>query len=376
MGLFSSSQTTKSTGSFDTKRRPVNPTWVDELGGGLGGEISDLSKIDPNSLVPGADPLQTKGADKLGDLTGTPWNFDGALDLTRGVTQSNAPRTEFVKSSAFMKDFLDPYLQDVVDASLADFDFGAGRTKAQLDLELAGSGAFGGSGSALTKSETLAGLDRGRGSLSAGLRSAGFSQALQAAQNEAARKQAANDTNAALYAGQMDRTLGGAQQIANIASQFGGEQRATAGSQLAGGDVMREIAREEANAVPDFLARRIGMFSGLPLDIWSGEDISGTETSKSKTKSSGSLLDKAGRIAQIAAMFAGSDRNIKRDIRKLATRPDGLGIYLFRYADDLAKRLWGSGWKVGVMAQEVLKVKPEAVARHPAGFLMVDYAQL
>jgi hypothetical protein len=70
-----------------------------------------------------------------------------------------------------------------------------------------------------------------------------------------------------------------------------------------------------------------------------------------------------------AAITAFSDERLKRDVKKVGTRPDGLGVYLFRY-------LWSEAVHLGVMAQEVLWTKPEAVVRTPSGFFAVDYGQL
>ena len=48
---------------------------------------------------------------------------------------------------------------------------------------------------------------------------------------------------------------------------------------------------------------------------------------------------------------------------------NGLGLYRFRY-------LWSDEVFVGVMAQEVAKVVPEAVAVGPEGYMKVDYGRL
>jgi hypothetical protein len=388
MGLFSKSGTTTTTGTstntanLNRSTQRTNPQWIEDIAKGFGGEITDLGQMDPRSFVPGTSPLQEKGFQAVAGLGGMAEAFGGGLDMTAAAGNSAAPRTEFVKSSKMIGDFMDPYLKDVVDTSLADFDFGAGNTRAAQDLDLARSGAFGGSGAALTKSATEGEILRGRGSLAANLRSDGWRTALQAAQNEAARKQGANDLNAGLYGQQLDRSINAGRSLADIAGAFGGEKRADAATTLAAGGQQRDIAGEEQRAVLDFLKERQDLFGGVMPELFGGENTEGTTTatgtssSKSKTKSNPSLMDIGGQALQIAALFAGSDRTIKRDIVRLFTRPDGLGVYLFRYANDLARQLWGSGWKIGVMAQEVQKVKPEAVARHPAGFLMVDYAQL
>jgi hypothetical protein len=64
-----------------------------------------------------------------------------------------------------------------------------------------------------------------------------------------------------------------------------------------------------------------------------------------------------------------SDVRLKRDIVPVARRADGIGLYRYRY--HWSDRLW-----VGVMAQEVAAIVPDAVSRGAAGFLEVDYARL
>lgn len=70
-----------------------------------------------------------------------------------------------------------------------------------------------------------------------------------------------------------------------------------------------------------------------------------------------------------AAIPLMSDERLKTDVVKVGTRKDGLGVYLFRY-------LWDQAVHLGVMAQEVLWVKPEAVVKTPSGYFAVDYSQL
>ena len=64
-----------------------------------------------------------------------------------------------------------------------------------------------------------------------------------------------------------------------------------------------------------------------------------------------------------------SDRRLKTDIEKIGEREDGLGVYVYRY-------LWSPVRFIGVMAQEVLKVKPEAVIHTPSGYMAVNYGAL
>jgi hypothetical protein len=64
-----------------------------------------------------------------------------------------------------------------------------------------------------------------------------------------------------------------------------------------------------------------------------------------------------------------SDRRLKTGIARLATLASGLGLYRFRY-------LWSCVEHVGVMAQEVLEVMPEAVRTGADGFMRVEYRML
>jgi Chaperone of endosialidase len=64
-----------------------------------------------------------------------------------------------------------------------------------------------------------------------------------------------------------------------------------------------------------------------------------------------------------------SDRRLKTGVVRLGTHPKGFGLYRFRY-------LWSKDEYVGVMAQEVRNVMPEAVVCGEDGFLRVDYGKI
>jgi hypothetical protein len=63
-----------------------------------------------------------------------------------------------------------------------------------------------------------------------------------------------------------------------------------------------------------------------------------------------------------------SDIRLKKNIKKISTRPDGLNVYEFDY-------IWGGGRQVGLMAQEVQGVYPDAVSES-GGYLMVNYSKV
>jgi len=73
-----------------------------------------------------------------------------------------------------------------------------------------------------------------------------------------------------------------------------------------------------------------------------------------------------GAIGGLMGLF-GSDRRLKRDIERIGRLRNGLPVYRFRYH-------WSGRSTIGLMADEVERVHPRAVAAGPGGFKMVNYA--
>lgn len=90
-----------------------------------------------------------------------------------------------------------------------------------------------------------------------------------------------------------------------------------------------------------------------------------------KSTSTGGSPSTIGSIAStvggIASIF--SDRRLKTNIRKIGEESDGLGRYLYRYIGQTIDH-------VGVMADEVAKLRPWALGRKCAGFQTVNYGAL
>jgi polysaccharide export outer membrane protein len=103
-----------------------------------------------------------------------------------------------------------------------------------------------------------------------------------------------------------------------------------------------------------------------PDPVLQGGDIVVVEDSNTKLalKNLKDILPFAG-----IAAFLASDIRLKQDIVPVAWLSNGLRLYRYRYK-------WSDTVYVGVIAQEVLKVAPNAVVRGSDGYLRVDYAQL
>ena len=66
---------------------------------------------------------------------------------------------------------------------------------------------------------------------------------------------------------------------------------------------------------------------------------------------------------------APSDIRLKKNITYKKKSKSGLNIYEFEYK-------WSPQKYIGVMAQEIKKIKPSAISKDIFGYMMVDYNQL
>ena len=127
---------------------------------------------------------------------------------------------------------------------------------------------------------------------------------------------------------------------------------------------------------------QVGASSPGQLATWSGPDLLGATTAQgqynqglynSQQASNSALtsglmgLGGAGMMA-----MAMSDRRVKDNIVKIGSLDNGLNLYSFEYKPEWKDEA-GHGKQVGVMADEVETIMPQAVIIRPDGYKMVDY---
>jgi hypothetical protein len=135
----------------------------------------------------------------------------------------------------------------------------------------------------------------------------------------------------------------------------------TLGQRSAGG--VGAAGMESAGSIADLLAQQGAALAGGDLG---------------QAKAYGQILNLPAQVlgmqygagGKMGTGFSGafSDIRLKKNIRKLSVRADGLGVYEFDY-------VWGGGRKVGLMAQEVVSIYPDAVSS-VGGYMMVDYSKV
>jgi hypothetical protein len=262
----------------ETIQTPTNPEWVTSGAKARADVIGDLDKIDPYSLIPGMNPLLDRAASSALGLGSTAGWYGEAADAARRQLSGGGGGGGVTAASLLdgLEAYISPYTQNVVDAALGDFDFTAGQTRAAQKLAEANSGAFGGSGAALTRSMTEDALTRGRASTEANLRDAAFKLGAQLSGQDADRRQAASVANAQLGEQAAARALQAAGLLGNLAGEFDANVRGNVGVQSQLGDMFRGYEKERLMA--PFTKEQLlnSMFNQLPLELFHGSNTKET----------------------------------------------------------------------------------------------------
>jgi hypothetical protein len=104
-------------------------------------------------------------------------------------------------------------------------------------------------------------------------------------------------------------------------------------------------------------------------------ELSAANARNAASNSFTSGLMQLGGTLGAAAIMAPSDIRLKENIKAIGYLPNGLPVYEYEFKPEF-KHIGGEGKHIGVMAQEVEKVMPEAVIEHPDGYKMVNYGAL
>jgi hypothetical protein len=326
---------TSATETSRTVTTPTRPDWVDAQARGLNDALTDLGRRDPAASVAQLSDLERRAADGAAGLgVGAGWGAGGTdwANWGRPAVEPAglvlAGRGEVPQAASVLDNlsaYMTPFRDQVLNAAMDDYDAEAGRRRAAQDLELAGQGAFGGSGAALTRSLTEGELARGRNTRLAGLLDQMFSQGAGRASGDADRRQQASTAAAQLVQSRdLERArLSQASETARMQdalarAQLGQEgelarsrlgldeaasRRADAETQAQIGAQARAVEQARLSAPEQALARRIEMFSGLPLGLFQGSETNsqgqrtGTETTNGAT---------LGEIASLVNSLTGS----------------------------------------------------------------------
>lgn len=289
------------------------------------------SMLGMNAATSGANTATAQGY--------APSSYTAAGYDPRGYQASQASASGFTQAG--LQERLSPYLQEVVDTSLADYDVSAGRSRSLISAQSAANGGLRNSNNAIRLGLAEDGLARGRATTSASLRDQGFRTAadilgrdndrsLQASLANAAAENAARqfsagawnqagmfgadaqntagqfganasnqagqfnagaaNTNSMFNAGQQDtdlaRQLQAAGLLGNLGTAQGADTRANIGLQADLGGQQRDIANSQSPAATQALIAQL--LGGIPMDAFVGQTESRNQTGTGTGTSTGS----------------------------------------------------------------------------------------
>jgi hypothetical protein len=148
-----------------------------------------------------------------------------------------------------------------------------------------------------------------------------------------------------------------------------------AGGLLNSGGTLKALTKYGQNTgaqyFNQYLAQLMGLRGGADqaANILAGAGGTSSSSSQSQGTSTsreglGGLI---GGLASAAAMA--SDRRLKKDVKKVGKLANGINVYEYKYLDN-------SGPFIGVMADEVAEIQPEALGPTVRGYMSVDYSKL
>lgn len=146
------------------------------------------------------------------------------------------------------------------------------------------------------------------------------------------------------------------------------------------------LDNQYANNYLDTLMKKIGIGTGAGQLIsgaggFNNSNSSGQSTGESQGFSSGfsngTSSSKNGMgsfLGSLAGGIAASDPRLKTDLNHIYTLPDGLKVYQFRYKEEYTT---DDGIQIGVMADEVKELRPEALGPLTKdGYMTVNYDKI
>jgi hypothetical protein len=232
--------------------------------------------------------------------------------------------------------YQNPYTQSVIDPTIKALRQQQGQDLAQQQAQAIKSGGFGGDRSGIVRATTLGQQDLARALTESNLRSQGYQQAVQTA--TAQQGVAASDLERQSKAGQQFAALGtGAQAAALQGAQ----------AQIGAGTLEQQTKQADLTAkYQQFLQQQ-----GYPFQI--------AQFLANIAMGTGALS------GSTTTTTTASDRRLKENIKEIGQTNDGLPIYAYNYKGD-------DRTQIGLMAQDVEQVKPEAVGL-AGGYKTVDY---
>ena len=354
------------------------PQWVHTGGAGHHGGLAQDVASQPlqqyqGQMVADVSPQMQQAWNQAANSGNVGQSAQNAGQSALMTGANYTPQQVSAPTSSQLAGYLNPYTQDVINATLPIMQQNLGLSQDQQQNAASSANAYGGSRQAIQQGVTQAQGAMGMGQMAAQLNQANFGQAETAAQQaNLANQQAGLTANQQqIAAGQALGTLGGQQMQNNLANygmlvSAGGLQE-----QQQQNDINAQIAKfQQAWQYPQ---QQLGMMeSSLGMTPYN-TGTSGSSASTTEQTQSNPVGAATSAMQMLGGLFTGnpmavaggaggmlggtSDRRLKTDIKRVDTHPTGLPIYSYRYKGD--PKTYPK--VMGPMAEDVAKIAPHAV---------------
>ena len=192
---------------------------VDKLGSGLASQLANYQGLDVSQFAPEIAKRNALQTDPEGQVAGLVQDAQARATAAQGLGSLLGPGMALPAGvqAGSIEAYMSPYQQQVIDASLAEFDRNAAVQQTGLRDQAIQSGAYGGGREGIMQSEAMRNNQLNRGQLQSGLREQGFQNAqtaraadLQAQQGLGTYQQGLDQYQQGL--GTYSQQLGAAQQ--------------------------------------------------------------------------------------------------------------------------------------------------------------------
>jgi len=175
--------------------------------------------------------------------------------------------------------YMSPYQTQVIDASLADYDAQAAKSRLGLGAQAVSGGAFGGGRHGIAEAEFDALSNRGRGTLQSGLRQSGFQEARGARQQDLANQMGLSNLQSGLGGTAQDF---GRAQIAGLGTLGAGQQ--------AQNQAVLDAQRQTAQMAVQDPINRLNLLGSGVTGLMGGMGLYGTTIGEAPASASASPL--------------------------------------------------------------------------------------
>ena len=376
-----------SSGTSTSNSKVQLPDWVTNASKDLLGMVSKTASTPTpgytGKMVADFTPDQLDAFSKIRDYVGqTQSQLPGALEGANAYA-SAAPQsvgTERVVDEGgklgAMSDYINPYAGATLNPIMESIRRAQANAQKGIDASSTLAGAFGDSSHGIQRGALNDSTMRTTADATNSVFKDAFDRAMSHRTGDVNRFLETDKTNAGYNETALSRLFAGSGATIDRAGADQAQQMERLKTYLGSGAVQQEQAQNNLSSqYQEFLRKYSGnqdnmkLYSNILASLPYGKTITGSGTQQATATEKApdnSGFEAIGSIAKVALPLLLSDRRAKRDITRVGATDDGLPVYRFRYLDSEA-------FQIGLMADDVEKVRPESVFTRPDGLKMVDY---